>query len=308
VLVFILDLFDQLNHFYPVVDYLTLLAKGKGNFLIGNIAGTNKGMYMDPDSFSKPTIISGGAGSGKSIAAKVMAEGFLALGVSVVVFEPKRVWRGIFHKGSDKIMLSSYKKFGMDPKKDPKSFQGDIVEARKSHKGIDIFKGLKPGKIRVFDTSRLSPREYDNYLSDTIKILSEKKLEHSKNIKQMIIVDDAHSLMTRFGGSGKSVKNLQHAMNKLKDAGIGIIFVSETASDIHSGFSHNFGTKIHFKTRHASDIDKVKGEHGFEYANELFKKEVGTALVHNNNWNHGKAFYVDFRPIMHVHGNPPIKK
>jgi hypothetical protein len=141
---------DAKKRFHAKVEYDELPGEGDRSLFVGNIAETSKRSYFDMDRLTVHSIVAGSTGGGKSISAQDIIEECLLKGVAVA-------WSGMLRKLEDKKFLEFYAKFGMDAKKDPRGFNGNIKAVKNGREIIDIFKYLKPGEIQIFTTNTLDP-------------------------------------------------------------------------------------------------------------------------------------------------------
>ena len=191
------------------MDYNLLPKTGNRSAYIGKIAETERKAYFDLDQLTMHTLIAGSTGGGKTVSAEVLIEEALLKGVSVIVFDPTAQWTGFLRKNQEKKMIALYPKFGMK-KTDAKAFNGNIKQINDAREIIEIKKYLKTGEINVFSVSRLDPEDIDILVANTIRQVFHANLPESPELKLIIIFDEVHRLLPKFGGSGEgfySIKN-----------------------------------------------------------------------------------------------------
>jgi hypothetical protein len=266
---------------------------------VGNIAETNKKTYFDMDKLTVHSIVAGSTGGGKSISAQDIVEEALLKGAAVAVFDPTAQWSGMLRKLEDKKFLEFYSKFGMDPKKDPHAFNGNIKAVKNGREIIDIFKYLRPGEIQIFTTNTLDPKDYDIFVASMIQQIFHSKLDEFRGLKYMLVFDEIHRILPKFGGSGAGFTQIERGCREFRKWGIGIMLISQVLSDFVGEIKANINTLVQMKTRDEGDLDRIKMQYGEEYIQSLVKSPVGSGMVQNGAWNRGKPYYVTFRPILH---------
>ncbi|MCK4714197.1 MAG: ATP-binding protein, partial [Candidatus Aenigmarchaeota archaeon] len=81
--------------------------------------------------------------------------------------------------------------------------------------------------------------------------------------------------------------------------GIGLLLASQVLSDFRGAIRANIGTEIQLRTKYTGDIRRVKMKYGTNYSRTIPKLTVGTGLVQNAEYNEGKPYFINFRPLMH---------
>ncbi len=287
------------KRFHVKVDYGEVPEDGDRSLFVGNYAETNRKCYFDMDRLTVHSIVAGSTGGGKSISAQDIIEECLLKGVAVAVFDPTAQWSGMLRKLEDKKFLEFYAKFGMDPKKDPRGFNGNIKAVKNGREIIDIFKYLKPGEIQIFTTNTLDPKDYDIFVASMIQQIFHSKLEEFRGLKYLIVFDEIHRILPKFGGSGAGFTQIERGCREFRKWGIGIVLISQVLSDFVGEIKANINTLVQMKTRDEGDLERIKMQYGEEYIQSLIKSPVGSGMVQNSSWNRGKPYYVTFRPILH---------
>jgi len=287
------------KRFHAKVEYDELPQEGDRSLFVGNIAETNRKAYFDMDRLTVHSIVAGSTGGGKSISAQDIIEEALLKGVAVAVFDPTAQWSGMLRKLEDKKFLEFYPKFGMDPKKDPRGFNGNIKAVKNGREIIDIFKYLKEGEIQIFTTNTLDPKDYDIFVASMIQQIFHSKLDEFRGLKYMLVFDEIHRILPKFGGSGAGFTQIERGCREFRKWGIGIVLISQVLSDFVGEIKANINTLVQMKTRDEGDLARIKMQYGEEYIQSLIKSPVGSGMVQNSSWNKGKPYYVTFRPILH---------
>ncbi|MBW2972303.1 DUF87 domain-containing protein, partial [Candidatus Woesearchaeota archaeon] len=219
------------KRFHAKIDYNELPQEGDRSLFVGNIAETSRKAYFDMDRLTVHSIVAGSTGGGKSISAQDIVEEALLKGVAVAVFDPTAQWSGMLRKLEDKKFLEFYGQFGMDPKKDPKAFNGNIKAVKNGREIIDIFKYLKPGEIQIFTTNTLDPKDYDIFVASMIQQIFHSKLEEFRGLKYLLVFDEIHRILPKFGGSGAGFTQIERGCREFRKWGIGIVLISQVLSD-----------------------------------------------------------------------------
>ena len=287
------------KRFHAKVEYDEMPQDGERSLFVGNFAETSRKTFFDMDRLTVHTIVAGSTGGGKSISAQDVIEECLLKGVAVAVFDPTAQWSGMLRKLEDKKFLEFYAKFGMDPKKDPRGFNGNIKAVKNGREIIDIFKYLKPGEIQIFTTNTLDPKDYDIFVASMIQQIFHSKLEEFRGLKYLIVFDEIHRILPKFGGSGAGFTQIERGCREFRKWGIGIVLISQVLSDFVGEIKANINTLVQMKTRDEGDLNRIKMQYGEEYIQSLIKSPVGSGMVQNSSWNRGKPYYVTFRPILH---------
>ncbi|MFC1741734.1 ATP-binding protein [Nanoarchaeota archaeon] len=287
------------KRFHAEVEYDLLPRPGDGSLFIGNIAETNKKAFVDMDKLTVHSIVAGSTGGGKSIAAQDIVEEALLNGVAVAVFDPTAQWSGMLRKLEDAKFLEFYSKFGMNPKKDPRGFNGNIKAVKNGREIINIFKYMKPGEIQVFTTSTLDPKDYDVFVASMIQQIFHSDVEEYRGLKYLLVFDEIHRILPKFGGSGAGFTQIERGCREFRKWGIGIVLISQVLSDFVGEIKANINTQVQMKTRDEGDLNRIKMQYGEEYVQSLVKSPVGSGMIQNSGWNRGRPYYVTFRPILH---------
>jgi hypothetical protein len=289
---------DKKKRFHAKVEYKLLPQKGPRSLYMGKIAETENDTYFDMDKLTVHSIIAGSTGGGKSISAQVIVEEALLKGVAVVVVDPTAQWTGMLRKCADEKMMSFYPRFKMT-KNDARAFNGNIRAIVNPREKIDLGKYWKPGEIQVITTSTLDPKGMDIFVANTVREVFHSNLQEYRGLRYMMVYDEVHRLLPKFGGSGEGFIQIERACREFRKWGIGVMLVSQVLADFVGQIKANINTEIQMKTRDEGDLSRIETKYGKSYIQELVKSPVGSGMVQNSDWNRGKPYYITFRPIMH---------
>ncbi len=230
-------------------------------------------------------------------------------------------------------MLDAYKDFNMSPS-EAQAFKGNIRVVSSPDEQIDVKKLLKPGEITVFVLSKLKqtapkplaqkplaetqtaagsqkpaeaqqgqpqgePSEMEKFVSNSIKTIFDSGLEESKQLRLLLVYDEVHRLLPKFGGSGEGFRQIERAVREFRKWGIGLILVSQVLSDFVGEIKANIGTEIQLRTKYEGDLDRVRLKYGEDTMKSAVKATIGTGMVQNSEFNHGRPYFVAFRPLLH---------
>ena len=296
---FIYKKYEERKKRYRIaIDFDSLPKPGDRVVRIGNIAESNIPAYYELEMLTTHAIVAGATGMGKSIAAQVIAEEALLNNVAVIVFDPTAQWSGMLRKCSDKKMLSYYPKFGMK-ESDARAFKGNVRQVKNARELIDIKKYMNPGQIQVFILNKLDPKDIDIFVANVIRQVFKANLEESPNLRLLLIFDEVHRLLSKFGGSGEGFLQIERACREFRKWGVGVILISQVLSDFVGEIKANINTEIQTRTLEESDLERIRTKYGEEFLKTLVRAEVGVAMFQNAEYNHGRPYFINFRPILH---------
>lgn len=280
------------------VEYSELPKPGLKSAFVGKIAETEHKTYFDLEQFKVHTIVAGATGGGKSVAAQVVVEEALLKNVAVIVFDPTAQWSGMLRKGTDKNMLKLYDSFGMKPSQ-ARSFNGNVRQITNALEVIDIKKYIKPGEIQIFALNKLDPKDIDIFVANSIREVFHANFSETPEIKLLIVYDEVHRLLPKFGGSGEGFLQIERGCREFRKWGVGILMISQVLADFVGQIKANINTEIQMRTRDEGDLDRIKTKYGVEVLQGLVKASVGSGMVENPAYNRGRPYFVSFRPLLH---------
>jgi len=276
----------------------TLPKKTERSLLLGKVAETNLKAYLDMDAFTTHGVVAGATGGGKSISAQVIIEEALLNKIAVVVFDPTAQWSGMLRKCDDKKMLSFYPKFGLKAS-DAKAFPGNIKQIKNERQKVDVMKYMNPGQIQIFALNKLTPPQIDTFVATVIASIFNSDPKEYPELRMMLVFDEVHRLLPKFGGSGKGFLQIERACREFRKWGFGVMLVSQVLSDFVGSIKANINTEVQMRTRDESDLNRIKTKYGEEFLQSLIKASVGVGMFSNPKYNKGKPYFVNFRPILH---------
>ena len=279
-------------------DVNTIPKKNNDFLFLGNVAETSILAYLEPNKLTTHTIVAGATGGGKSISAQVLIEEALMKNIAVIVFDPTAQWSGMLRKCGDKKMLSFYPKFGLK-ESDARAFKGNVRQVRNSRELIEINKYMNPGQIQIFSLNKLDPSEMDIFVANVIRQIFKSDLKESPDLKLLFVFDEVHRLLAKFGGSGEGFLQVERACREVRKWGIGVMLISQVLSDFVGEIKANINTEVQMRTLEESDLERIRAKYGEEFLKSLVKSEVGVAMFQNAEYNRGRPYFINFRPILH---------
>ena len=276
----------------------TLPKVGERSLFIGKIAQLGNRAFFPMDDLQTHIIIAGATGGGKSVAAQVIVEEALKKGAGVIVFDPTAQWSGFLRKCEDKKMLDNYRKFQMKSK-EARGFDGNIFDITDPRTIIDMKKYMSPNEIYIFTLNKLTPNEIDLFVSNVINQVFELNLPESPNLKQLLVFDEVHRLLPKFGGSGSGFIQVERGCREFRKWGVGLTLISQVLSDFVGEIKANIGSEIQVRTRDEGDLKRIKGKYGEDAMRSIIKASVGTGMLQNAEFNKGNPYFVSFRPLLH---------
>ncbi|MCP3682414.1 MAG: DUF87 domain-containing protein [bacterium] len=282
------------------LDLGKLPQEGPRSANIGKIAELKKNAFFDIDQLQTHTLIAGSTGGGKTVSAEVLVEEALLKGAAIVVFDPTAQWSGFLRKCQEKKMLELYPQFGLKPS-DAKAFNGNVKEILNAREILDIKKYIKPGEINVFAINKLDPTDADILVSNTIREIFHADLPESRELKLIIIFDEVHRLLPKFGGSGQGFIQIERGAREFRKWGVGLMLISQVLSDFVGETKANINTELQMRTRDQGDLDRIKTKYGGYMLQSLLKASTGVGMLQNSAYNNGEPYFIAFRPLLHEH-------
>ncbi|MEW5995428.1 MAG: hypothetical protein AB1744_13680, partial [Candidatus Zixiibacteriota bacterium] len=218
-----------------------------------------------------------------------------------IVFDPTAQWTGFLRKCTEPKMMSHYAKFGLTDA-DARSFPGVVKLIKDPRQKIDMKELLSEatrGKITVFVIERLKPSDMDIFVTNTVQSIFASQPMEYPDLKTLIIYDEVHRLLPKFGGSGAGQIQLERSVREFRKWGIGVMLVSQTIADFGETIKTNTRTQIQFWTREEAELERIKMKYGEEHVRSVSKAPIGFGMVVNPDYNRGRPYYVNFRPILH---------
>ena len=282
---------------YLLPDFNLIPKKTEKSLWLGKIPESTKKAYLDPNALTTHVLVTGSTGSGKSVTASVIIEEVLNLKLPVLVFDPTSQWTGFVKQLKDKNLFKYYSEFGMKPE-EAKSFRGLLYDVETPDINIDIHKYMNPGEVTVFNLSKLKTGEYDQAVMRIIDDLFHIPWEESPDLRMVLVFDECHRLLEKYGGKGGYVA-LEKAAREFRKWGIGLVMVSQVSADFKEAVAGNILTEVQLNTKSIEDIQKIEQKYGREYSTRITRQSIGVAMVQNPHYNDGKPWFVHFRPTLH---------
>ena len=266
---------------------------------IGNVAQTKKKTYLATNQLTTHVVVSGSSGSGKTVAAQDIIEEALLKGISVMIFDPTAQWTGFLRKCQDKAMLKLYPKFGMK-RKDAKGFKGTLDFISNPHEIVDIKEMIEQkGQAHIFVVNKLSNDGLDQLVASTIQQVYDSQLPETRKLKLMLVYDEVHRLVPKYGGSGKGIIQIERAVREFRKWGVGLMLISQILGDFVEEVHANITTEVQMRTKHKQDLTRIQEKYGKNIFRLLNSAKTGTGMVQNAEYNEGRPYFVAFRPIRH---------
>jgi hypothetical protein len=274
---------------------------GPTSIKIGKLAEIGGDAWLRLEDLRMHVITAGATGGGKTISSMVIVEEALMKGCNAIVFDPTAQWTGFLRKCTDKRMLSHYSKFGLKPT-DARSFPGVVKLITNPRQKIDMKELLGEearGKITIFVIERLKPGDLDVFVTNVIQSIFASQPQEYPGLKTLLVFDEVHRLLPKYGGTGAGVIQLERAVREFRKWGIGVMLVSQTIADFSETIQSNCRTQIQFWTREENELKRIAMKYGEEHVRSVSRASIGHAMVVNPDYNRGRPYYVNFRPILH---------
>src|SRR3989339_527581 len=280
------------------VDYATLPRPGEKVVKLGLVAESKHPAYYELERLTTHAIVAGATGMGKSISAQVIIEEALMNDIAVIVFDPTAQWSGMLRKCDDKKMMSFYSKFGLK-ESDARGFKGNVRQVVNARQIIDINKHINPGQIQIFSLNKLDPKDIDFFIANVIRQVFKSDPKESPTLKVLVVFDEVHRLLSKFGGSGEGFLQIERACREFRKWGIGVMLISQVLNDFVGEIKANINTEVQTRTLEESDLERIKTKYGEGFLKSLVRAEVGVAMFQNAEYNRGRPYFINFRPILH---------
>ncbi len=283
---------------YPLpVNFGKIPRKSDKVFWLGKIADTDRDAWYDPKDLMTHVLIAGSTGAGKSVGASIYVEEALEKKIPVIVFDPTAQWTGFVRACKDDHVLKYYSKFRMD-KRHTKPYKGMIFDIEDPHLDLDFKKYMNPGELTIFTMNSLKAGEYDIAIKCIVDCMFRIKWEESTELKMIVVFDEVHRLLEKYGGIGGYI-SLEKACREFRKWGIGVIMCSQVLADFKEAIAGNVLTDIQLNTKSLVDIGKVKEKYGPIYAQRVSRQGIAVGMIQHPRYNEGKPWFINFRPPYH---------
>ncbi len=289
---------EKKKRYVQQVNLALLPHESESSAYLGKVAELEYKAYLYLQDLKTHTIVAGATGGGKTVAAQVIVEEALMKGVSVIVFDPTAQWTGFLRKCKERSMLKHYGKYSMK-KSDARAFNGNVHTITDPRELIKLQDFIKPGEITVFTIHHLDPKQIDILVASTIRQVFHANLPESQDLRLLIVYDEVHRLLPKFGGSGAGFLQIERACREFRKWGVGLVLISQVLSDFVGEIKANISTEIQMRTRDESDLKRIRLKYGDEIATSIIKAPAGQGMLENPQYNKGLPYFIAFRPLMH---------
>jgi len=276
---------------------------------MGVLAETKRRAFLKFDDLTTHMIIAGATGSGKTIAGMDLAEEALLNRKNVIVIDPTAQWTGFLRKCKEEKMLKYFSKFGLSQDQ-AHGFPGRIIMVEDPNMKVDVGRMIKDpnGRIYIFVVEKLKPEQLDLFIQNLIQSVFDARLEESPKLRALLIFDEVHRLLPRFGGAGKGVVQLERGVREFRKWGVGIVLISQVISDFEKEIRANIRNQIQLWTRDEDELARIAEKFGAEYMRSISRAGVGHGMYFNPDYNKGKPYFINFRPILHQVGRMSVEE
>ncbi|MFB6158490.1 MAG: helicase HerA-like domain-containing protein, partial [Candidatus Nanohalobium sp.] len=269
------------SRFEEQVDNDAIPSEAGRTAFVGELSEIGTRAFIDLNDLMTHCLTAGATGAGKSVAAQVIVEEALEQGVNVIVLDPTGQWSGYLDKNENDEFFAFYDDFGMK-ESDARSYQGNIRAVDADQDTIDITDIMRPegdeGSIHVFSMHKLENAELEEYLSDTIQQIFDYNPEEKDELKTLIVYDEAHRVLEKFGGTGRGVKMLERGAREFRKWGTGMLMISQVIDDFPEEVRANIGTQIQMRTEYEGDLDRIERKYGNNITQGVTKADTGTGM------------------------------
>lgn len=290
------------SRFEEQVDNDAIPEEAGRTAFMGELSEIGTRAFLELDDLMTHCLTAGATGAGKSVAAQVIVEEALEQGVNVIVLDPTGQWSGYLDENENDEFMAFYEDFGMK-EQDARSYEGNIRAVDADQDTIDITDVMRPeadeGSIHVFSMHKLGNADLEAYLSDTIQQIFDYNPEEKDHLETLIVYDEAHRVLEKFGGTGRGATMLERGAREFRKWGTGMLVISQVIEDFPEEVRANIGTQIQMRTEYEGDLDRIERKYGNNITQGVTKASTGTGMLQNSSYNHGRPYFIDFRPIKH---------
>lgn len=286
---------EKQRYLFP--KYSLIPQKTESSFDLGYVAQTKKGSFYDSSDLTTHVLVSGSTGSGKSVTASIFVEEALLKKIPVVIFDPTSQWTGFLKPCKDPYIISHYERFKLNENM-AHSFRGLIYNVETPDINLNFNEYMNPGEVTIFNLNSLKAGEYDQAVKKIIETMFSIKWEESSDLKLLVVFDEVHRLLEKYGGTGGYI-SLEKACREFRKWGIGLIMASQVSNDFKEAIQGNILTEVQMNTKSLEDINKIKDKYGVEFSKRITRQGIGVGMVQNPKYNDGKPWFINFRPPLH---------
>lgn len=278
-------------------DLTKIPKKSKDTIWIGRLVELKNRAYMTIDQLKQHILIAGGTGAGKTVSGMIIAEEILQRNIPVIVLDPTGQWSGFMKPCTERKMLDCYRKFGLKTSQRRK-YRGKVLEIRDPFTKVDLLDMAKKGQILILSLEKLQPRYVDVFTKRFIRSVFASNPKETTELKLLIVSEEVHRFLPKYGGQNAYLA-LEAGVREFRKWGIGLILISQVLTDFKGAIRANIGTETQFRTKYSGDINRVKAKYGAVYSSFTAKLPVGTGMYQNPEFNDGKPYFIEFRPLYH---------
>lgn len=296
------------RRFLSDLDFASLPTADSGSGYIGKVAETYKPAFLNLDKLCTHALVAGTTGSGKTVGAQVIVEEALKKGVAVVVIDPTGQWSGFLRPQKSEAMLKLYSRFEMK-RGDATAFNGRIRVVRDGAEKFNPKQYMRPGEVTVIALNELSPstggadnavsRELEEFVAKAFESVFDANLDESQRLRMLIVCDEVHRLLPKFGASGRAFNEIERGVREFRKWGVGVVLVSQVTADFIGEIKANIGTEIQFRSKNDNDLERIAVKFGSHFSQGVTRAKVGVGLMQNPDYNKGRPYFVEFRPLLH---------
>jgi hypothetical protein len=124
-------------------------------------------------------------------------------------------------------------------------------------------------------------------------------LDESSTLRNLLVYDEVHRLLPKFGGSGAGFVQIERGAREFRKWGLGLVLISQVLSDFIGEIKANINTEIQLRTKDENDLERLKTKYGDNVLTSIVKAETGNGMLVNPAYNKGKPFMINFKPLRH---------
>ena len=198
-------------------------------------------------------------------------------------------------RNTDEKMRRLYPKFKLGL---PQAFKPRIVEISDATMNIDVVHYMQEKGLTILRMDRLTPKKVDAFIEGALGQIYRANLNESGSLKSLVVLDEVHRLLPKYGGR-KAYTKLEQAVREFRKWGIGLLMISQVLTDFKGAIRGNIGTEIQMHTRYEGDIKRVRERHGANVSKLIAKLSIGIGMVECSEYNKGNPYFIEFRPLLH---------
>jgi len=179
-----------------------------------------------------------------------------------------------------------------------RGFGTRVIEVNDKNMNLDIVHYLKKSGLTVFKLDKLSPKNLDKFIGESLEKIYRARLSETGALRSLVVLDEVHRLLPRYGGSKAHIK-LEQAVREFRKWGIGLLMVSQVLTDFKGAIRGNIGTEIQMRSRYEGDIKRVRDRHGSKISGLIAKMPTSIGMLESSDYNKGNPYFIEFRPLLH---------